>query len=119
MGRGEKFCSTGSEFLKLESVRRTFHYYLLFIYLGLICWHQRPDFAGIGHPNGYPSGQMVLCFYSVSLGYTLGTLLGGRLLDRMRGHPVLGVGQLVSALLLVFYGHSLVLGVITGNSVER
>ncbi len=40
-------------------------------------------------------------FLAGAIGYTLGTTLGGRVFDRVRGHPVLGMAQLAAAALIV------------------
>jgi FHS family Na+ dependent glucose MFS transporter 1 len=44
---------------------------------------------------------MGLLFLAGSIGYTLGTLVSGRVFDRVRGHPVMGIAQLLVAGLLV------------------
>ena len=90
------------EFLKLEAVRRTFHYYFLFIYLGLSIGINGPTLPALAEQTGIRLGQMGYIFLLGSMGYALGTLLGGRLMDRVAGHPVLGVGQLISAVLILF-----------------
>ncbi len=43
---------------------------------------------------------MGLLFLAGAIGYTLGTMIGGRVFDRVRGHPVLGIAQLVAAVLI-------------------
>jgi FHS family Na+ dependent glucose MFS transporter 1 len=43
---------------------------------------------------------MGMLFLAGSIGYTLGTTLGGRIFDRVRGHPILGIAQLVAAALI-------------------
>ncbi len=43
---------------------------------------------------------MGLAFLAGAGGYTLGTVIGGRTFDRVRGHPVLGSAQLCAAALL-------------------
>jgi len=89
-----------SEFLGQEAVRRTFHYYLLFIYLGLSTGISGPTLPVLAEQTGIRLGQMGYVFLLSSIGYTLGTLLGGRLLDRVKGHPVIGIGQLISGVLI-------------------
>jgi MFS transporter, FHS family, Na+ dependent glucose transporter 1 len=90
-----------SEFFKNEAVRRTFHYYSLFICLGLSLGLSGPTLPALAEQTGIRLGQMGYMFMLSSIGYTLGTLWGGRLLDRIAGHPVLGVGQLVSAAMIM------------------
>ena len=45
---------------------------------------------------------MGLVFLVGSIGYTLGTMIGGRVFDRLPGHPVLGIAQLFAAVLIFF-----------------
>lgn len=90
------------EFLKTETIRCTFHYYFLFIYLGLSLGISGPTLPALAEQTGIRLGQMGYTFLVGSIGYALGTILGGRLLDRVRGHPVMGAGQLVSATLIFF-----------------
>jgi FHS family Na+ dependent glucose MFS transporter 1 len=90
-----------SEFLKNEAIIRTFHYYSLFIYLGLATGISGPTLPALAQQTGISLGQMGYLFLLGSIGYTLGTLLGGRLLDRFRGHTIMGISQLVSAGLIL------------------
>lgn len=90
-----------SEFLQREVVRRTFQYYFMFIYLGLSLGISGPTLPALADQTGARLGQMGYLFLLAALGYTFGTLLGGRLLDRVRGHPVIGAGQAIGALLIL------------------
>ena len=90
-----------SEFFRNEAIVRTFHYYFLFIYLGLATGISGPTLPALADQTGIRLGQMGYLFLLGSIGYTLGTLLGGRLLDRMNGHLIIGIGQLVSAVLIL------------------
>jgi len=89
-----------SAFLKQEAVRLTFNYYFLFIYLGLSVGLSGPTLPALAGQTGVRLGQMGYIFLLSSLGYTIGTLLGGRLFDSFPGHPVLGLGLLVNAICL-------------------
>ena len=91
-----------SEFLKDDAVARTFNYYFLFICLGLAVGISGPTLPALADQTGIPVGQMGYMFMLSAIGYTLGTLLGGRVFDRVRGHPVLGISQLISASLIFF-----------------
>lgn len=91
-----------SEFLQREVIRRTFHYYFMFIYLGLSVGISGPTLPALADQTGSRLGQMGYLFLMASVGYTLGTLLGGRLLDRIPGHPVVGAGQAIGAMLIFF-----------------
>lgn len=91
-----------SEFLKNEAVGRTFNYYFLFICLGLAVGIGGPTLPALAGQTGIRLGQMGYMFTLGAVGGTLGTMLGGRVFDRMRGHPVLGMAQLFSAVLIFF-----------------
>ena len=86
---------------KNEAIRRTFGYYFLFICLGLDMAIGGPTLPALAAQTGSRLGQMGLLFLASSSGYTLGTLVSGRIFDRVRGHPVMGMAQLFVAALLV------------------
>ena len=86
---------------KSESIRHTFGYYFLFICLGLDMAISGPTLPALATQTGSRLGQMGLLFLASSIGYTLGTLVSGRIFDRVRGHPVMGIAQLFVAALLV------------------
>ncbi len=87
-------------FFNDEAVRRTFGYYFIFVCLGLDTAIGGPTLPAIAGQTGVTLGRMGLLFLVVSGGYTLGTLAGGRIIDRVRGHPVLGAAQLSAAVLI-------------------
>jgi MFS transporter, FHS family, Na+ dependent glucose transporter 1 len=91
-----------SNFLKNDAIRRTFGYYFLFICLGLDTAILGPTLPALADQTGSRLGQMGLLFLAGAIGYTLGTMIGGRVFDRVQGHPVLGVAQLFAALLIFF-----------------
>ena len=91
-----------SAFLKQEAVRLSFNYYFVFIYLGLSVGLSGPTLPALADQTGIRLGQMGYVFLLSSLGYTIGTLLGGRLFDRFPGHPVLGLGLIANAVCLFF-----------------
>jgi FHS family Na+ dependent glucose MFS transporter 1 len=87
---------------KTEAIRRTFGYYMLFVCLGLDVAITGPTLPALAAQTHARLGQMGLLFLAGSIGYTLGTLIGGRVFDRVRGHPVLGAAQLAAAVLIAF-----------------
>jgi MFS transporter, FHS family, Na+ dependent glucose transporter 1 len=89
-------------FIKNDAVRRTFGYYFLFICLGLDSAITGPTLKALAHQTGSKVGDMGLLFLVGAIGYTLGTMIGGRVFDRVRGHPVLGIAQLFAAVLIFF-----------------
>jgi FHS family Na+ dependent glucose MFS transporter 1 len=84
------------------AIQRTFGYYFLFICLGLDSAIIGPTLPALAGQTNSRLGQMGLVFLVGAIGYTLGTMLGGRVFDRVRGHPVLGIAQLFTAALIFF-----------------
>ncbi len=91
-----------STFYTNGAIRHTFGYYFLFICLGLDSAIIGPTLPALAGQTNSRLGQMGLVFLAGATGYTLGTLLGGRVFDRVRGHPVLGIAQLFTAVFLFF-----------------
>jgi MFS transporter, FHS family, Na+ dependent glucose transporter 1 len=91
-----------SAFTKKESSQHTFGYYFLFICLGLDTAVLGPTLPALADQTGSAIGRMGLLFLVGAIGYTLGTMLSGRVYDRVKGHPVLGIAQLVAAVLIFF-----------------
>ena len=56
-----------------------------------------PTLPGLAEQVGVPLSQISFLFATRSGGYLMGTLLGGRLFDRLPGHPVLCLVLLVMA----------------------
>ncbi len=75
-------------------------YYLAFISLGLVTASLGPTLPALAERVGADLGGISILFTTSSGGYLLGSLLGGRLYDRMRGHPVLVMALLALAALL-------------------
>jgi FHS family Na+ dependent glucose MFS transporter 1 len=91
-----------STFAKNDAIRRTFGYYFLFICLGLDAAILGPTLPALASQTTSKLGEMGLVFLVGSIGYTLGTIIGGRVFDRLPGHPVLGMAQLCAAVLIFF-----------------
>ncbi len=90
-----------SRFLEQESIAQTIQYYFLFIYLGLSTGINGPTLPSVAQQIKVSIGQMGNIFLIGSLGFTIGTLLGGRWMERFRGHLVVGMGQLVGGCLIM------------------
>jgi MFS transporter, FHS family, Na+ dependent glucose transporter 1 len=91
--------------LRLEATkwRCTFGYYALFVCLGLSTAIIGPTIPDLARETGSSLGSMGMLFLGGSIGYTLGTILGGRLFDRLRGHTLLAAAELaVASCLAVF-----------------
>jgi FHS family Na+ dependent glucose MFS transporter 1 len=82
------------------AARWTLGYYLLFLCLGLSTAVLGPTLPALAEQTHTRLGHMGWLFLAGAAGYTLGTTLGGRVFDRMRGHPVLGMAQLAAATLI-------------------
>lgn len=81
--------------------RTTFGYYGLFVCLGLGMAIVGPTIPDLARQTGSTQDAIGWLFFGGSVGYTLGTLLGGRLFDRIaHGHALLGAAELVAAGLL-------------------
>jgi MFS transporter, FHS family, Na+ dependent glucose transporter 1 len=82
-------------------IRNTLGYYLLFLCLGFGTGITGPALPSLVNQTTSTVGQIGMMLLFGSIGYTIGTLIGGRLFDRARaGHFILGVCQLGSAALL-------------------
>ncbi len=82
-------------------IRNTIGYYLLFVCLGFGMGITGPALPSLASQTMSTIGQIGMMLLFSSIGFTVGTLIGGRLFDRMRaGHLILGAGQLLAAALL-------------------
>ncbi|HNT73695.1 MAG TPA: MFS transporter [Anaerolineae bacterium] len=80
--------------------RRTLGYYGLILCIGLGTGVLGPLLPSLAAQTQSSVGAMGQLFLVGALGGLLGTLLGGRLYDRFRGHSVLGLAQIVGGLLM-------------------
>lgn len=78
------------------ALRRTAAYYALFICLGLNMAITGPTLPDLSQQTGSSLGNLGSLFLGGGVGYTLGTFWGGKLYDRVHGHTLLGVAQLVA-----------------------
>jgi FHS family Na+ dependent glucose MFS transporter 1 len=83
-----------------DAARWTLGYYGLFVGLGLQTAVVGPTLPALAEQTQIPLGHLGWLLLARGVGSTVGTTLGGRLFDRVRGHPVLGVAQLADAVLL-------------------
>lgn len=90
-----------TSFSQTEPGRRTLGYYLLFICLGLSTAVIGPTLPTLAEQTHTPLGDMGWLFLVGAVGYSAGTFLGGRAFDHLRGHPLLGLAQCLSAALFV------------------
>lgn len=81
--------------------RNTLGYYLLFISLGFSLGITGPALPSLAEQTGSRLGDIGAIFLVGALGGMLGTAISGRLFDHItQGHRVLGLAQLVGAILL-------------------
>lgn len=81
-------------------MKRSIPYYIAFIALGLVTAALGPTLPELAARTSSHLGGISILFTTSSLGYMLGSLLGGQLYDRMRGHPVM-IAALLSLLTLL------------------
>lgn len=87
--------------VRSRKLQSTLGYYGLFVCLGLSMAIVGPTLRLLACRTGSTAEAMGWLFFTGSTGYTVGTLLGGRLFDRVRrGHALLGGSELVAAALL-------------------
>ena len=75
-------------------------YYLGFIGLGLATAALGPTLQGLAKNTGSTLAQISSLFLMTSFGYLLGSIAGGRIYDRVKGHPILGLVLLIVAALM-------------------
>jgi fucose permease len=83
-----------------ETTRRiasTVAYYAAFVGLGLISASLGPTLPALAEQTQTALREISFLFTGRATGYLIGSLVGGRVYDRMPGHPVLGVALLVMA----------------------
>jgi MFS transporter, FHS family, Na+ dependent glucose transporter 1 len=68
---------------------KTMSYYLAFIGLGMVGAALGPTLPGLAENTGSTLGQISYLFTSRSLGYLLGSVIGGRMYDRVSGHRLM------------------------------
>jgi FHS family Na+ dependent glucose MFS transporter 1 len=75
-------------------------YYLAFIALGLVTASLGPTLSGLAGQVDVSLEEISILFTAGSLGYLMGSLLGGQAYDRAPGHAVMGSVLLLLALLM-------------------
>jgi MFS transporter, FHS family, Na+ dependent glucose transporter 1 len=79
----------------LRPLAATFAYYGAFIGLGLISSSLGPTLPALASQTGTELREISFLFTTRATGYMIGSLLGGRLYDRMAGHPLMAFSLLV------------------------
>jgi FHS family Na+ dependent glucose MFS transporter 1 len=81
-------------------ISKTVGYYLAFVALGSAMALLGPTLQGLARNTQTQLHQISLLFTVNSLGYLVGSFQGGRLYDRLRGHPVMAVALVIMAVTL-------------------
>ncbi len=79
---------------------RTVAYFAAFIALGLVSASLGPTLPGLADHTGTRLSGISFLFTARSLGYLIGAFQGGRLFDRVSGHPVMAAVLFSMALLM-------------------
>jgi FHS family Na+ dependent glucose MFS transporter 1 len=77
---------------------KTIAYYAAFVALGLGSASLGPTLSFLADNTGSTISQISFLFFASSLGYLIGSFLGGRLYDRLPGHYIMGVTLVCIAL---------------------
>jgi FHS family Na+ dependent glucose MFS transporter 1 len=88
----------GSPAASLRPLASTYAYSGSFVGLGLVAASLGPTLPALAAQTRSDVGQIALLFTARSIGYLLGSLLGGRAYDRIAGHPLMAAAMTVMAL---------------------
>ena len=81
-------------------ISKTVAYYAAFICLGLVAASLGPTLPGLAEHTRTRLGEISFLFTARSLGYLIGSFRGGRLYDRVPGHPLMGAVLLIMAAMM-------------------
>ena len=105
-------------------ISKTIGYYVAFVSLGLAGAVLGPTLLGLAEHTHSRRDEISFLFVANSLGYLAGSLIGGRLYDRVPGHPVMAAALIfvavtlalapIAPLLWLLAGVFLLLGLVTG-----
>lgn len=79
-------------------ISKTAAYYYAFIVLGLITGVFGPTINDLARHTQSTLNEISIIFTARAFGYLVGSFLAGRLYDRVRGHPLIALALLVTAL---------------------
>lgn len=89
-------------------------YYSAFVGLGLALASLGPTLPALAERTGVSLGALSNVFLARSTGYLLGAMLGGRLYDRLPGHPLMAATLALTAVAMVLVPLSPTLSVLIG-----
>ena len=93
---------------------KTAGYYAAFIALGLVSASLGPTLPGLAQQTHVSLSAISLLFTARAFGYLLGALGGGRLYDRMPGHPLMAAGLGSMAIMMACVPFAPLLAVLIG-----
>lgn len=85
-----------------DQLSKTISYYAAFISLGLVSASLGPTLPGLAENTRTQLGEIGFLFTARSLGYLIGSVIGGRLFDRVPGHKVMGLMLIIVTILMGF-----------------
>ncbi len=94
-------------------IPQTIGYYVAFIALGLSTASLGPTLPALAEHTRTHLSQISFLFMARSLGYLFGSLLGGRLYDRVAGHPVMAATLVLMAGMMTLVPLMPLLGLLT------
>lgn len=83
-----------------REINQTLAYYASFVGIGMTTASLGPTLLGLAAQTRSDISQLGFLFIARALGYLMGSLIGGRLLDRLPGHRTMAGAILLTALLL-------------------
>lgn len=91
---------------------KTVGYYASFVALGLVSASLGPTLNGLAENTHSTLSQISYLFLARSSGYLLGSVLAGRVYDRMAGHPLMVMAMCIMAAMMVTAPLLSVLGIL-------
>ena len=93
---------------------QTAAYFGVMVSLGLANAALGPTLPRLAEQIGVTIGAISILFSARSLGYLCGSLLSGRLYDRLPGHPVMAAAALLLSAMLLLVPHAPVFWILVG-----
>jgi MFS transporter, FHS family, Na+ dependent glucose transporter 1 len=85
---------------KAEATRQTVGYFAAFTVIGLTAASLGPTLPWLAENTGSRLDEISYLFAARSFGFLLGSLVGGKLYDRVAGHPLMAATLVLTALLM-------------------
>jgi len=85
---------------RARRISRTVGYYVAFVALGMVAAAVGPTLPDLAENTRTRLSEISVIFTTHSLGYLIGSFQGGRLYDRVAGHPVMAAGLIIMAMMM-------------------